>query len=142
MSDNTIEKSLQTVNNRSLDLMTDMISNGKSENTRRTYRHALADFQEWFDLRTPGEKIRQGFSRPTVLAYIDDLLERGLAPATINIRIAALRQLAKELQYAKYLKKDLADAILDIKNIPDRGSKVGVWLTKRQAKKLLDTPHP
>ena len=135
-----MEKSLVTQITKAqtpLDRMTDMISNGKSENTRRTYRNALDDFTTWFDM-----KNREGFSRPTVLAYIDDLLERELSPATINIRIAALRALAKELQYGKYLNKEQADAIRDIKNIPDRGSKVGVWLTKRQAKKLLDTPDP
>lgn len=139
-----MEKSLVTAITKAqtpLDRMTDMISNGKSENTRRTYRHALSDFIDWFDLQPNRDKL-PGFNRQIVLAYIDNLLEKELSPATINIRIAAIRQLAKELHYQKYLTKSQADAISDIKNITDRGSKVGVWLTKRQAKKLLDTPDP
>lgn len=139
MSDKPTALAIQ-VSQTPLDHMTNMICDGKSENTRRAYRLALDDFIQWFDQQKAKKKITHGFSRPIILSYIDNLLEKDLSPATINIRISALRALAKEFQYDRRLTKDQADAIMDIKNIPDRGSKTGVWLTKRQARKLLDTP--
>ena len=141
MSDKPVALAIQE-SKTAIERMVDMISDGKSENTRRAYRRAVKGFMEWFDQQKAQDQISHGFSRPMVLAYIDSLLERDLSPATINIHISALRALAKEFQYAKYLDKDQADAIMDIKNIPVRGSKTGVWLTKRQARKLLDTPDP
>jgi site-specific recombinase XerD len=60
-----------------------------SANTRRTYRGALADFEAWRDGR-PITKL-------TLEEYASELQARGLAPATINHKLAAVRWWARRL---------------------------------------------
>lgn len=60
-----------------------------SANTRRTYRGALADFETWREGR-PITKL-------TLEAYATELQARGLAPATVNHKLAAVRWWARRL---------------------------------------------
>ena len=123
----------------------DLVSNGKSENTRLAYSRALSDFQQWYDRQPAEYQVRYGLSRASVMAYIDDLLEMNLSPATVNQRLAAIRALARELHYADvglFADKKHVDAITEIKNIPARGIRTGYWLSEIQAKKLLLVPDP
>ena len=119
-----------------------LVANGKSDNTRLAYRRALKDFVQWFESLPPGTKIKNGFSHFTVTSYIEYLLTQGLAPATINQRLAAVRQLAKNLWLNDALDQKQADAIRSIGNLSKHGTRTGYWLTPRQAKRLMATPDP
>ena len=74
---------------------------GRRETTRRAYRQDLEDFRRFVDAPTLGIAAYQLFSggrgaaHALMLAYRAGLIERGLQPATINRRLAALRSLAK-----------------------------------------------
>jgi site-specific recombinase XerD len=62
-----------------------------SENSKRAYEEALTDFLHWW----------HGMGRPTlskalVQRYKTILANSGLAPATVNQRLCAIRKLAQE----------------------------------------------
>lgn len=140
-----MSKQLTVMQDTEFQQLIDLVSNGKSDNTRQAYTRALADFQQWYEKQPTDYRIRYGLSRASVMAYVDDLLEMNLSPATINQRLSAIRALATELHHAQigiFANRDHANAITDIKNIPKRGVRTGYWLTQRQAKKLLTIPDP
>ena len=59
--------------------------------SQRTYRFAIDDFISWYC-----SEPRLAFGRTVVLRYRYELESRQLAPAAINLRLAAVRQLAYE----------------------------------------------
>jgi integrase/recombinase XerC len=84
---------------------------GRSPQTLRAYERYLQSFRTW--LRSPSledtaQRLIQGEpgeANAVVLAYRSHLVERGLAPATINRRLAALRSvvdLARTLGMASH----------------------------------------
>ena len=74
---------------------------GRSARTLEAYRQDLEDFARFVGAETSEEAARlflahgQGRANETAHAYRADLLERRLAPATVNRRLAALRSLVK-----------------------------------------------
>ena len=62
-----------------------------SPESKRAYRKALGDFLERY-----GHELHDGFTKATVQAYRAALEARGLSPATINVRLVAVRKLALE----------------------------------------------
>jgi integrase len=68
------------------------------------------------------------------------LQTQGLNPSTINLRLSAVRKLAAEAQDNGLLDGTLAHGIGRIKGIKRAGVRVGNWLTKEQAEKLLNAP--
>ena len=58
---------------------------------RRGYQHAIDEFVAWYC-----SEPRLAFNKTVVLRYRFHLEERGLAPGTINVRLAAVRRLAYE----------------------------------------------
>src|SRR3954451_7519386 len=74
---------------------------GRSRQTLRAYSRDLEDFARWCGAGSPGEAARlllacdQGRANEVALAYRQQLQARGLAPATVNRRLAALRSLIK-----------------------------------------------
>mgnify|MGYP000981603738 CR=1 FL=1 len=103
-----------------VDVMARLLADKRSENTRRAYRCDLNDF---FTTRTGSEatpekvqeflNLSRGQANRVVLEYKADLLERGLAEATVNRRLAALRSL---VSYAKVL--GAVDWELDVSGEP------------------------
>ena len=59
--------------------------------SKRTYPFAINDFITWYC-----SEPRLAFGRTVVLLYRYELEARRLAPATINLRLAAVRRLAYE----------------------------------------------
>jgi site-specific recombinase XerD len=138
-----MSKQLSTFDDAEFEKLVDLVANGKSKNTRLAYRRALRDFRSWYEAQPAEYKTRYGLSRASVMAYVDDLAEQGLSPATINQRLAAIRALAKELHYSQigiFADRAHADAIMEIENVPNRGVRTGYWLTPRQAKELMTVP--
>jgi site-specific recombinase XerC len=68
------------------------------------------------------------------------LESRRLAPATINLRLAAVRRLAYEASDNGLLNPDLAAGIRRVKGAKRLGMRLGNWLTIEQSRKLLSIP--
>src|SRR5882724_2839517 len=80
------------------ELVTAFLS-GRSERTRQAYAQDLDDFTVFVGTASVNLAAQQllgngqGAANALVLAYRAALVERGLAPATVNRRLAALRSL-------------------------------------------------
>ena len=68
------------------------------------------------------------------------LEERGLAPGTINVRMAAVRRLAYEAADSGLLSPELAAGIHRVKGVRKLGSRLGNWLTAGEAAALWQVP--
>jgi hypothetical protein len=74
--------------------------------SQKTYAFAIDDFISWYC-----SEPRLAFGRTVVLRYRYYLEARHLAPATINLRLAAVRRLAYEASDNGLLSPDLAAGI-------------------------------
>jgi integrase len=63
-----------------------------------------------------------------------------LSPSTVNVRLSAIRKLVGEAKRAGMIGTEEAANLKDIPNIPQRGTRLGNWLTREQAKELLTVP--
>ena len=97
-----------------------------------SYRHAIEEFISWYC-----SEPRLAFNRTVVLRYRFFLEQASLAPATINVRLAAVRRLAYEAADAGLLSPELAAGIARVKGAKRLGVRAGRWLTAEQGKALL-----
>ena len=63
-----------------------------------------------------------------------------LSPSTINVRLSAMRKLVTEARRNGMLGAEEAANLTEIPNIPEKGTRLGNWLTREQAKELLAVP--
>ena len=84
---------------------------------------------------------RLAFNKTVVLRYRLELEARRLAPATINLRLAAVRRLAYEAADTGLLSPDLAAGIRRVKGAKKIGVRLGNWLTVEQSRSLLRAPN-
>lgn len=103
--------------------------------SKRTYGAAIEDFITWYC-----SEPRIAFGRTVVLRYRYELEARRLEPATVNLRLAALRRLAYEASDNGLLNPDLAAGIRRVKGAKRLGMRFWNWLTADQGKKLLAVP--
>ena len=80
------------------------------------------------------------FNKIVVTRYRIALEQRRYAPATINLRLAAVRRLAYEASDCGLLSPDLAAGIRRVKGAKRLGVRVGNWLSAEQGKKLIASP--
>lgn len=109
-----------------------------SPQSKRAYQKALTDFLAWYQDAQPVS----GFSKATVQAYRQFLLEAGLSASTINLRLTAIRKLAMEAGDNGLMADAIARGIGHVPNVKQEGIRTGNWLTLQQAEKLLATPDP
>ncbi len=83
-----------------------------SASGRRTYEHAIREFVVWYC-----SERRLAFNRTVVLRYRINLEQRRYAPATINLRLAAVRRIAYEAADAGLLSPELAAGIRRVKGV-------------------------
>ena len=62
------------------------------------------------------------------------------APSTVNVRLSAMRKLVTEARRSGMLSAEEADHLTSVPNIREKGTRLGNWLTREQAKKLLQVP--
>jgi hypothetical protein len=107
-----------------------------SASGQRTYEHAIGEFVAWYC-----SEPRLAFNRTVALRYRIHLEQRGCAPATINLRLAAVRRIAYEAA-AGLLSPELAAGIRRVKGVRRIGVRLGNWLTPEQGRRLLDCATP
>ncbi len=106
-----------------------------SVSSRRSYDHAIRDFIDWYC-----SEPRLSFSRTVVTRYRIALEQRRYAPATINLRLAAVCRLAFEAFDSGLLSPDLAADIRRLRGAKRLGVRVGNWLSAEQDQKLVASP--
>ena len=107
-----------------------------SPQSQRAYGIAIDDFIAWYC-----SEPRIAFNKTVVLRYRIQLEAKHLAPATINLRLAAVRRLAYEAADVGLLSPDLAAGIRSVKSAKRLGVRLGNWLSAEQAKNLLRSPN-
>lgn len=133
-------QSLAVVRNRRQDipearliaLVCDAVS---SPQTRVAYARSLKIFFAFRSKHGSGP-----FSRALVNAWKSDQERQGFAPATVNIRLSAVRKLATEAAENGLLDPDIARAIQGVKGAQRRGVRSGNWLTRDQTQAILLAP--
>ena len=110
-----------------------------SKHSKRAYGKALTDFFAWIRTLYREDKT-PNFSKALVQEYRAALLERGLSASTINLRLSAVRKLARELADNGRLDPAVAAAIERAKGVERRGVRAGNWLLKTQVNELLQAP--
>lgn len=106
-----------------------------SPHSKRNYRQALEQFLAWF------QASACTFNRQAVQQWKAELEASGkLAPASINLRLAAVRKLAAEAADNGWLDAQIAAGILRIKGVRGSGARLGNWLSKPQVEKLVSLP--
>jgi integrase len=108
-----------------------------SRSGQRTYDHAIREFVAWYC-----SEPRLAFNRTVVLRYRIYLEQRQYAPATINLRLAAVRRVAYEAADAGLLSPELAAGIRRVKGVRRLGVRLGNWLTPEQGRRLLEHTEP
>ena len=100
--------------------------------TRAAYARALDGFAQW--------RAGQPFTRASVQAYRSHLEAQGLAPSSVNQKLAALKKLAKEAAANGLLASEAAAGIAQVPGAKESGTRSGNWLTQQQAQDLLHAP--
>src|SRR5215469_9372820 len=100
-----------------------VLSSLRSPGSRRCYEHAIVGFIGWYC-----SEPRLGFNKAVVTRYRMHLESRGLAPGTINLRLAAIRRLAYEAADCGLLGPEQAAGIRRVKGAKKLGVRVGNWL--------------
>jgi site-specific recombinase XerD len=108
-----------------------------SELSKPMYRKALNDFYDWYS-----SEGKPGFYKATIQRYKTILLDKKYSPATINLRLSAIRKLVQEGEDNGMISAVEAGSVMRVKGIEKHGIRTGNWLTLEQAQKLIDTPNP
>lgn len=112
-----------------------VVNSVRSPNSQRAYRRGLLDFMEWH--RASGQL---GFTKAVVQQFVIELQKRGLAAASINAKLTAVRRFAAEAVDNGLLPPDLAGGIARVKGVACAGRRTGQWLSRPQAEELLAIP--
>lgn len=108
-----------------------------STNSKLAYGKALNLFLDWYNLNEC-----TGLNKATIQNYKTVLETHGLAAASINLHLSAIRKLASEAADNGLLDSTLANGIANVKGVKQAGVRAGNWLTKDQAQALLNMPNP
>jgi integrase len=112
---------------------TSVLNSLSSPRSRRNYRFAMDQFISWYC-----SEPRLALNRTVVLRFRLYLESLGLAAATINQRLAAVRRLAYEAADSGPLSPELAAGIRRVKGVKQLGQRSGNWLNLEQCQLLLE----
>jgi integrase len=105
-----------------------------SEHSKRNYAKALDEVYALCEER------KQPLSRALLMEYRSAMLEKGLSASTVNVRLSAVRKLVGEAQRNGIIGAEEAANLAGVPNLSQKGTRVGNWLTRDQAKELLTVP--
>ncbi len=115
-----------------IDLVTQSVD---SPHSKRAYSRALLDFLDWYEANG-----RPGFSKATINAYREFMLQNGKSRASINQALSAIRRLATEAADNGLVSPVLAYGVERVRGVKQEGVRAGNWLDKEAAEKLVNTP--
>ena len=107
-----------------------------SEHSRRSYRTGLTGFFAWIPLS--GSNL--AFTKALVQQYRARLIGQKLSSSTINLRLASIRKLAREMTDNQMLDPAIAAAIEAVPCVKKRGTRIGKWLSRDEASRLVNAP--
>jgi integrase len=102
----------------------------QSIHSKRNYAKALDDLFAFCASRL--------LSRALLMEYRTTIDH--LSPSTINVRLSAIRKLVGEARRNGMIGLEEADNLSEIPNVRQKGTRLGNWLTREQAKELLAVP--
>jgi integrase len=102
----------------------------QSIHSKRNYAKALDDLFAFC--------ASQPLSRALLMEYRTTMDH--LSPSTINVRLSAVRKLVGEARRNGMIGLEEAANLTDIPNVRQKGTRLGNWLTREQAKELLAVP--
>lgn len=115
-----------------VDMVLDAVT---SPNTKRAYRRALVDFLGWYRETEQGE-----LNKATVQRYAAELRAAGKSAANVNQRLSAIRKLASEAADNAAMPEQVANGIQRVRGIRQEGRKLGRWLCRTDAERLINAP--
>jgi integrase len=101
-----------------------------SPHSRRNYAKALDDLFAF----SAGRPL----SRALLMEYRATMA--ALSPSTVNVRLSAVRKMVFEARKNGMIGAEEAAMLTEVPNIPQKGTRLGNWLTREQAKELLAVP--
>jgi len=105
-----------------------------SPNSRVMYQKALTDFLGWYQ-----DQGKRGLTKAVVNEYKDHLKSLNYASSSINQKLSAIRKLAVEASDNGLIDGQIASGVTRVKGVKTAGVRVGNWLTKDQAQKLINS---
>jgi integrase len=102
-----------------------------SPHSKRNYGKALDDLFQFCASRP--------LSRSLLMEWLADM--ESLSPSTINVRLSAARKMIGEARKNGMLGAEEASSLTEVPNISQKGTRLGNWLTREQAKELLAVPN-
>src|SRR5260370_42606887 len=102
----------------------------RSIHSKRNYAKALDDLFAFCASRP--------LSRALLMEYRTTMDH--LAPSTISVRLSAIRKLVDEARQNGMIGLEEAANLNDVPNVRQKGTRLGNWLTREQAKELLAVP--
>ncbi len=101
-----------------------------SPHSRRNYAKALDDLFAF----SAGRPL----SRALLMEYRATM--DALSPSTVNVRLSAVRKMVFEARKNGMIGAEEAANLTEVPNIPQKGTRLGNWLTREQARELLAVP--
>ena len=103
-----------------------------SAHSKRAYSKALTDFLRW--MQSNGKP----FTKATIQEYKQSLTG---SPASINLKMSAIRKLATEAADNGLLDQQIANGISRVSGVTSHGVRAGNWLSKQQAQNIILAPN-
>jgi len=133
---NSISSQSQGSKGKSLDVLVRIVLNSlPSKSSKRVYRMATRDFLSFWHSRG-----NPTLDKLFLQTYITHMQDKGVGEASINLRLAAIRKLAREAVELQIWPEEVAAAFASVKNIPQRGKRTGNWLSLKQSQLLINAP--
>jgi integrase len=107
-----------------------VMDSAQSIHSKRNYAKALDDLFAFCASRP--------LSRALLMEYRTTMDH--LSPSTINVRLSAIRKLVGEARRNGMIGLEEAANLTDVPNARQKGTRLGNWLTREQAKELLAVP--
>lgn len=114
----------------------------QGHHTRKAYLTHLGLFFQWLSGAAEGGQGR--IDRETVQRYREELKSKGNQANTINLKLAAIRRLAKEMYLAGHISTQQRDGIVAVQQVPlvrRKGQSTSLkarWLSLEELKRLLE----
>ena len=136
MKRSTDRSQVYSYDSQEMDTLTRVVLNGlPSPSSKRVYGMAIRHFLDY--LETLGEfKLDKLFLQ----TYVAVMQDEGIGEGSINLRLAAIRNLSREAEDLQIWPETVAATFATVKNIPQRGKRTGNWLSLEQAQQLINAP--